>query len=231
MKKIACILFLAVGTNAFGQQAPKIAKSPAEFIPQGYVVFEEIQGDLNKDNKTDYIFIIKGTSKDEIIQDEYRGELDRNRRGIIIAFRKDESQYEVVLDRRDCFSSENEDGGVYFAPELGVSVNKGNLLISYHHGRYGYWTYNFRYQNSDFELIGYDNSQNQGPVVERFVSMNFMTKKMLIKDNTNQNAEGGDEKFKESWKDFSLKKPIKLADMSDFEGFSPVELIEINAGH
>ena len=80
---------------------------------------------------------------------------------------------------------------VYFAPELNVSINKGNLIVHYAHGRYGYWTYSFRYQNSDFELIGYDSSQDHGPVVERSVSINLMTKKMLIRENINQDAEGG----------------------------------------
>jgi hypothetical protein len=218
MKKIAFIIFLAIGTNAFGQSSPRTAKSPTEFMPAGYVVFKEFQGDLNKDNQADYVFIIKGTDKDEFVNDEYRGRLDRNRRGIIIVF-KNQNQYELVLENRDCFSSENEDGGVYYAPELDVSIEKGNLLVNYAHGRYGYWTYNFRYQNLDFELIGYDSSQNHGSVVERSVSINFMTKKMLISENTNQDAEGGDEKFKESWKTFTLSKPIKLRKIAHFDSF------------
>ena len=216
MKKLVFIIFLVIGTNAFGQTIPKMAKSPTEFVPAGYVVFEEIQGDLNKDNQADYIFIIKGTDKDKFVKDEYRGELDRNRRGIIIAF-KNKNQYELALENRDCFSSENEDGGVYYAPELSVSINKSNLIVHYAHGRYGYWSYNFRYQSSDFDLIGYDSSQNHGPIVERSVSINLMTKKMLIRQNINQDAEGGDEKFKEIWKNITLSKPIKLREIADFD--------------
>ena len=224
MKKIVFIIFLAIGTNAFGQSTPRTAKSPTDFIPVGYVVFEEIRGDLNKDNQADYVFIIKGTDKDEFVNDEYRGQLDRNRRGIIIAF-KNQNQYELVLENSDCFSSENEDGGVYFAPELDVSISKGNLLVHYAHGRYGYWSYNFRYQNSDLELIGYDSSQNRGPVVERSVSINLVTKKMLISENINQDAEGGDEKFKESWKKYTLSKPIKLREIADFDDFDVKNLL------
>jgi hypothetical protein len=44
-----------------------------------------------------------------------------------------------------------------------------------------------------------------------------MTKKMLTKININQNAEGGDEKFKEAWKKFTLTKPIKLRNIVDFD--------------
>lgn len=218
MKQLVLIIFLAVGTNSFGQMALRTAKSPAEFVPAGYVVFEKIEGDVNKDNQADSILIIKGTDRGNYFKDEYRGELDRNRRGIIIAL-KNKSHYELALDNRDCFSSENEDGGVYSAPELDVSINKGNVIIHYAHGRYGFWTYNFRYQNSDFELIGYDSSEDRGPVVERAVSINLMTRKMLIKENVNQDAQGGDEKFKETWKKFTLSKPIKLMDIANFDSF------------
>lgn len=209
-------MFLAIGTNVFGQSVPKTAKSPTNFIPAGYVVSEEIQGDLNKDNQADYVFIIKGTDRKKVIKHEYLGELDRNRRGIIIALTNNK-QYDLVLENRGCFSSENEDGGVYFAPELTISINKGNLLVHYSYGRYGYWVYNFRYQNSDFELIGYDNSQNRGAIVERSTSINFMTRRMLTRENINQNAKGGDDKFKEVWKNFTLSKLIKLREVADFD--------------
>src|SRR5690606_19336456 len=106
-----------------------------------------------------------------------------------------------------------------YAPELDVSVEKGALRVHYAHGRYGYWTYIFRYHNSNFELIGYDESQNRGPVVERLISINLMTKKVQIKENVNENAEGGDERFKESWKKFVLTKPISLREIDDFDDF------------
>jgi hypothetical protein len=218
MNKLALIVFLAIGTNAFGQSKARIEESPTEFVPPGYVIFEKIQGDLNGDNQADYVFILKGTNKSQFVKDEHRGELDRNRRGIIVALSSHRG-YWLALESRDCFSSENEDGGVYFAPELDVSIVKGNLRIHYAHGRYGYWTYSFRYQNSDFELIGYDSSQNRGPVVEHSISINFLTRKMRIRENVNMNAEGGDEKFAESWKSFTLLKPIRLGEIANFDDF------------
>ena len=126
-----------------------------ELIPAGYRLFEEIHGDLNKDGIADYILIIKEKDKDNVVYDEYRGELDRNRRGIMIFFNSGHD-YNLVLENRRCFSSENEDGGVYFAPNLGVKIEKSNLYIRYDHGRYGWWQYTFRHRNNDFELIGYD---------------------------------------------------------------------------
>jgi hypothetical protein len=153
--------------------------------------------------------------------------VDRNRRGVIIAL-SSQNGYELALENRNCFSSENEDGGNYLAPELDVSIRKGALLVSYTHGRYGYWAYSFRYQNSDFELIGYDSSEDRGPVVERKTSINLLTKKMRILENVNENAEGGDEKFRESWKKFALPKPIRLREIDDFDEFDPHDFLVLS---
>ncbi|MFV8332131.1 hypothetical protein [Flavobacterium sp. GSP14] len=117
-----------------------------------------------------------------------------------------------------CFSSENEDGGVYFPPELSVEIKKGNLCVHYAHGRYGFWKYTFRFKNSDFDLIGYDES-NGGVVIESETSINFLTKKKLEKVNVNKNVEGGDEVFKQVWKNISINKLIKLSEIIDFDEF------------
>jgi len=188
-------------------------------IPAGYRIFEKIEGDLNRDGKDDYVLIIKGTDKNRFEHDENRGELDRNRRGIMIFF-NDGDNYKLELENRSCFASENEDGGVYFAPELSVKLERGNLYIRYDHGRYGWWRYTFRYRNSEFELIGYDASEPRGPynaIVGKEVSINFSTKRMLTKININENDEGGDEKFQESWKSIAIGNLIKLSEISDFD--------------
>lgn len=198
--------------------APKAetGKTIADFVPEGYKIFQEIKGDLNKDGVEDCIVIIKGTKKENIIADEYRGKLDRNRRGIIVLF-EEKDNYVLAAKNYDCFSSENEDGGVYFAPELEVSIEKGKLYVYYGHGRYGYWTYTFRFQNADLELIGYDSSSNTGPIVNSETSINFLTKKKVTKINTNENAEGGDEVFEEKKENVKATKLIKLSEIKDFD--------------
>lgn len=199
------------------EKAGAVSEPLSGFLPEGYVIFDTTYGDLNKDGSDDCILIIKGTDKSKIIKDESRGELDRNRRGIVILFNKD-GNYELVVKNYSCFSSENEDGGVYYAPELSVEADKGNLYVHYAHGRYGFWRYTFRFQNSDFELIGYDASDNFGPVVNKEVSINFLTKKKITKENTNTNADGGDEVFKETMEKVEINKLIKLSEIEDFDG-------------
>ncbi|MDQ3277036.1 MAG: hypothetical protein M3Q06_01835 [Bacteroidota bacterium] len=208
-------LFLTTWTiTVFGQVEQK--RNPSDFLPKEYVIFEKIVGDLNKDGTADCVLIIKGTDTSKIVTDENRGRLDRNRRGIIVLFNK-KDHYELAVKNNDCFSSENEDGGVYFPPELSVEIKKGNLNVHYGHGRYGYWQYTFRHKNSDFELIGYDESSNRGPVIESQTSINFLTQKKQVKVNTNQNADGGDEIFKETWKSINVKRHIRLSAIKDFD--------------
>ena len=220
MKKILTILIMTLTTTLFGQVEQK--SNFSDFLPKGYVIFEEIKGDLNKDGVDDYVLIIKGTNKSKIITDQSRGKLDRNRRGIIVLFTKkddkktEKNNYELGAKNYNCFSSENEDGGVYFAPELSVKIMNGNLYILYGHGRYGFWEYTFRYQNAGFELIGYD-ATNGGAVVNSQVSINFSTKKKQEKVNTNENAQGGDEVFKETWKNITINKLFKLQEIKDFD--------------
>jgi hypothetical protein len=187
---------------------------PASFVPEGYRIFEEIQGDLNKDGIPDIVLIIKNTDVENIVNDEYRGELDRNRRGIIIALKKEDS-YELIVRNLSCFSSENEDGGVYFAPELSVGITtKGNLQFHYGHGRYGWSLYTFRYQNDDFELIGYDQEDHHGPVLLTGWSINFLTKKMKIRENLNPYAEDeSEEEIKTTWENIEIHNLYKLSEM------------------
>ena len=208
--------------NKIVQHNLKLKQNPTDFLPNGYVLFEKIIGDLNKDGLDDCVFVIKGTDKDEIIKDEYRGELDRNRRGIFVLFNKN-GNYELALKNYDCFSSENEDGGVYFAPELSIEVKKGNLYIYFGHGRYGYWKYTFRFQNSDFELIGYDQKDQRGPIIVREISIDFLGKNKQEKVNTNENGESGQEIFEETWKNINVNSLIKLSEIKDFDELDMTE--------
>lgn len=191
-----------------------------ELVPENFTVFEKLHGDLNKDGVNDCVLIIKDTDKENIINDEYRGELDRNRRGIIIALKEGDS-YKQVVRNVSCFSSENEDGGVYFAPELLVEITeKGILQFHYAHGRYGYWQYLFRYQNDTFELIGFASHSHHGPTPVSIESINFSTKKKLVSVNLNAYEDENEvkgEKWEDKWEDIQIDKLIDLNEISDID--------------
>jgi len=195
-----------------------------DFIPKGYKLFEKISGDLNKDGLEDCVLIIKATRKDGFERD-YEGKLiDRNRRGIIILFTEKDG-YKLASKNYNCFSSENEDGGNYFSPELGVIIKDSKLYLHYYHGRYGYWEYCFRYQNSDFMLIGYEASHDRGPVVLFKTSINFLTGVEYDDENINAynfNADSDDdseidEVFKRTVVKLKKKPLMKLSEIEDFD--------------
>lgn len=212
MKNAIQILLLFILGNAIVQAQTNTVES---FIPKGYIVFDKVFGDLNKDNQEDCILIIKGTNKNNIVTNRFDEVVDRNRRGIIILF-KTQKGYQKATENLDCFYSENEDGGVYYAPELSFEVKRGNLVIHYAHGRYGWWKYTFRFQDSKFKLIGYD-ATNGGVVIRSETSINFLTKKKLTRENINEESEGNDEIFKETWSKISIDKLLNLSEIKDFE--------------
>jgi hypothetical protein len=214
MKKTTTIVITLFVIMSCGPAATK--QNPFDFVPKGYKVFETIHGDVNKDGIEDLVLIIKETNKKKIVRVEDRGKLDRNRRGIIVLL-KNNGQYELTLKNLICFSSEHEDGGVYYAPELSIEIIKGNLCVTYEHGRYGNWIYTFRYQSSNFELIGFDASENRGPVIERETSINFLTKMKQERIKTNDNADSGEEVFNTTSEKIKVDKLLRLSDIKDFD--------------
>ena len=188
-----------------------------DFVPSGYKLFDTIKGDLNNDGFEDCVLIIKGTDSSKVITDAFRGVVDRNRRGMIILINKN-NHYDLFMKHLNCFASDCEDGGVYYAPELSVEIKKCKLYIYYRHGRYGFWGYVFRHQNLDFELIGYSSSENQGPIVVSETSINFSTKEKIVKVNTNlEISESGEEVFETIKSKISTTKLFKLSEIKDFD--------------
>ena len=199
--------------------AHPIEREPEFQLPHGFILYEKISGDLNGDSINDYVVIIKGTDKSKVIQDEYQGELDRNRRGLLI-YLSSNNDFTLATKNLDCFSSENEDGGVYYPPQLSISIKNGKFYVAYEHGRYGYWKYTFRYQQNRFKLIGYDASENYGPIVNKVTSINYLTKRKLIRDNINKDLdEYQEEIFKDTWERIEVKSLHQLSEIKDFDNF------------
>jgi len=207
-------------TALVDQTEPDVVEAfdPAKVdLPEGYVLFDSDRGDLNGDGVDDFVLMVKGTDPEEWKKNQFDETVDRNRRGILV-YLSEGKKMNLVVENLDCFSSENEDGGVYFPPELSMEIEKGRLFLHYGHGRYGYWRYNFRYQDGKMKLIGFDQSENMGPVVHYLSSYNFLTGKKQEKENINFYSENPEnEVFKETWSDLPKKELITLSSIEDFD--------------
>ena len=193
-------------------------KTPSDFIPNGYRLFEQYSGDLNKDDSKDYVLIIKNTRKENLIEDRFGDRVDRNRRGVIVILGK-ENNLEKIVENKDCFLSENEDGGVYMPPELWINIEDEKLKIHYGHGRYGYWEYIFKYLENDFKLIGYEASENHGPKVLYQTSIDFLKKEKLLSENMNKNSEDEEDTFEVISYKLQIDDLIRLSEIKEFEEF------------
>jgi len=215
-------------------QTPQTAAATAKFVPAGYSLTKEISGDLNNDGAADRVLIIKNMNFDcgSYYDDNYScrcryvGEL-----GIIIAFKTGDG-YERVLENRVFFAIERHLGGTYIPPgedALDVSIKRGSLFIEYGYNGGGQTmvgeSYNFRYQNSDFELIGFDQTQYHMSFnfeSESLNSVNLLSKRILKRekpkrcrypDNDEDTYGCKNVPNKETWADFIIERPISLKDI------------------
>ena len=69
-------------------------------------------------------------------------------------------------------------------------------------------------------MIGYDLSENYGPIVNRETSINFLSKKKLIRENINQDTEEEEEVFKDTWEEIEIGQLHKLSTIKDFSEFT-----------
>lgn len=159
--------------------------NPHAFIPAELVLIDEIWGDLNHDGFDDCVLFVKHSNKDSIVVNRFDKIVDRNRRGLIVLFQTTNG-FELITQNLSCFSSENDDGGVYYPPQLNIFIDSSCLIIDYNHGRYGYWTYQFEYHENAFDLIHFNSSTNYGPVVQSTTTINFVSKQKIVKVNENR---------------------------------------------
>lgn len=217
-----CYATTAVATsiNVNGSFGPapkqKAAIDPRKFIPKGYELVSITNGDLNNDKTIDCVLLVQATNPANWVKDYYGKKVNRNRRGLIVLFAIN-GAYVLRVKNLTCFSSAEEEGGNYMPPDLGIEIKKSKLYIGYAHGRYGYWEYCFRWQASNFVLIGYEGSSNRGPIVEEATSINFLTNKTKIRKNTMLESLDGEGIFEVQYLDRKPRPLLKLTDIKDFD--------------
>lgn len=216
MKLLALFFALAAAVTLNAHAGTRSARSPSDLVPPGYKLVETVHGDLDGDGKEDAILLVQATRKTKRSVDPSGAPVDRNRQGVVIAF-KNGPGYTLALANLTCFSSADEDGGVYMPPSLDLSVHRGSLIVHKSHGKYGHETLAFRLQKDDFQLIGYDRSDNDGPVVRKQVSVNLLTGQRITRINAESPDDEGNDTFREETKSVSRGPVIWLSRVLDFD--------------
>jgi len=187
---IALTLGCEEKSNEKTQDKAADEKPLLKFIPAGYRLYKEAQGDLNGDGVDDQVLIIRGTNS-ENIQDGY----DENPHGVMIFF-GDGGNYKLALEKRDNLPFVRDDGclqvmGGSCATKLDVWIKNGNLYIETVFRSSGDWWSSdkstYRYKNSEFELIGSDSYyENEAEESTTTISINYPAKKKCEKNNSNK---------------------------------------------
>lgn len=209
-------LFLVVVLVAGCRSTKPQHKNALQFIPENYVLYQKLNADLNYDGILDCILIIKNTNPEYIVVNSFDKTVDRNRRGIIILF-KNKKGYQLIDKNINCFYSENEEGYGYYAPQLTLEVDKGDIIFNFEHGKYGYWNYRFRLSDTQYKLIKYYRKSTFGPKTISEITINFLSKEKLVIKNVNQDDEGNSDVFKETTSSITLEQLIELSHIKDFE--------------
>ncbi|MFC4211835.1 hypothetical protein ACFOWA_11615 [Pedobacter lithocola] len=227
MKNLIIILLLFVGikhsiAQTKQQTIKKTASKITDFIPPKWKLIAEAKGDLNKDGLEDCALVIENTDDKNFISnaDRLGGDtLNINPRYLLVIFKKSNSVYELVTKNTSLIPPINSQDSPCltdpFAENGGIEINKG--LLSVHLQNFyscGAWEvynfdYIFRYQNRQFELIGYNKSSlHRSSGEETSKTISFSTMKMNYTSGINAFKDGN--KPKTVWKNIKPRKLLSL---------------------
>ena len=219
--KAATILLClcTVPSLSYAKPSPVITK----LVPNGWKILSSSEGDLNKDNRADVAMIIEKLKTDVIVNADNGKAIHNNPRKLLV-FLKQNTGYQLVTENTTIPVAEAENSCVEdpLAETDGMTINRGILSLNFSYFMScGGWewprhAYTFRWQNNDFQLIGFDYSsfyRNSGEMTHK--SYNFSTSKLkeIVGDNM---FEGGQPKTK--WSTFKNDQTFTL-DKLNFDDF------------
>jgi len=186
MKTTFCILFLAFSTFCFAQK---------EFQPNGSTIMETVDGDLDGDKIPEKVIIYN--TKDTTDFGSIREiQILKNMNG----------KWTVLEKSRNAILKSGE-GGMMGDPYQSTEIKKGILEITQAGGSSWKWGYTdkYRFQNGQFELIGYSSSSGKPEEYWTDVDFNLSTGQINFDKEVENTQEYGSSK-----KEIFIKKGIKL---------------------
>ncbi|WP_432664507.1 hypothetical protein R9X47_28760 [Wukongibacter baidiensis] len=172
-------------------------KDVSSFIPKGWNIIKKYngefalaEGDLNKDGINDKAFIIEPIDKPS------------SQGNLLIVFGNEDGTYTLSI------SSKNDEWGYEFED---IYIDRGSVLIKFRSGYYYdtyYQYYRFRYQDSDWYLIGFTKLEHKG--IEGSIYSLKDDYNLITGDYIGKKLENG--KIKTIKKNIGKKQLVKLKD-------------------
>lgn len=189
----ACAILFLLPSLSFAQEnrvvidkarIPLEASDVKDFVPPGWVIEEQVSGNLNGDSSSDLAL--------KLIQEQRAGGAEyadnEGQRALVILFAGKDGKWQraaIAEKLLQCASCGGAFYGVVKAP-ANVKIEKGVLIVNQDHGSRNVveQTFRFRYEPrmKKFVLIGLDvndNDRASGEVVEE--STNFITGRKITK--------------------------------------------------
>ena len=155
-----------------------------DFVPPGWIIEEQVSGDLNKDSFTD---IALKLIEDKPVKDKDDENLECRRRVLIILFKDNHGKFSRVAVAERLLQGTGDGGAFYaFVPApANVKIEKGILVVNQDHGSRNVIENTFRFKfdasSKRFVLIGLDQKDRDrltGVIIAK--STNFLTGERII---------------------------------------------------
>jgi hypothetical protein len=164
MKIIVSLLFLlAVGTAPARAEiaAPLLARSGKtlkDFVPAGWKVLKQAEGDLNKDGVPDAVLALASIQEDASAEEAMEAP-----RPLLILLKQADGSF-VLSGSHPDFILCKMCGGVFGDPLEGVKIERGTVVVTHYGGSNQKWgtTHRFRFQDGDWYLIGQTEMSRNG---------------------------------------------------------------------
>ena len=169
---------------------PVAAPAVQDFVPQGWKLAQQADGDLNGDGRADKVLVLQQQNAANWRDNEALGvpRLNLNPRTLLVLWNTPQGYREAVRNTTLLPSENSEDTPCLVDPleDGAISIRKQVLVVDLHYwlscGSYSlnHMQYKFRYQQGAWPLIGLDvNSGSRNSYDTEQSSYNFATGKAL----------------------------------------------------
>ncbi len=195
MTKIITLLLVFITSSLIAQKN----KQTDEFIVQ----IKKVKGDLNKDNLADLVVVTQDTINEKA---PYK---------LSVFFAQPNGTFKEIVSTTKAIDAQYPEGknGYYNGQSFyDISIEKGILIISNELTR-GNFEHKFRYQNNNFELIGFSETYSDGQGTIGMVDFNLSTG---IRVSTTERYDDSDEKPTKTQKKILIRPLPKLQNFAPF---------------